>query len=265
MIFRKKPAPGSAEEMHSKLPLVRVAGVRRQFDGMLFICGLHRSGTTLVEELMHAHFRLAMLRAEVPENEGQHLQDVYPAAFAYGGSGRFAFAPEMHPDAPDEATAKRLRERLLDCWSSWVEGDGPWLVEKSPPNLTRIAWLRAVFPGARFLVVTRDPRAVAAATRKWSGSTPAELIHHWHVAYASAKRAMGPDCYHISYEALCDAPVPVIETAGQHLGLPERDLPLELPERFRSIENSNRRYLTSFPKLRHGPGIWSEFGYDLPA
>jgi len=241
---------------------VRPAEVVRSFAGHVFVCGLHRSGTTLVETLIHSACEVAVLRAEVSENEGQHLQDVYPRAVEHGGAGRFAFAPEMHATGVD-GDAAALRNRLLACWSPWVVGAEPVLLEKSPPNLLRIGWLREVFPGARFVIVTRDPRAVAAATAKWSGTSVAELVYHWHVAHAAVRAQMGDDCVHLRYEDICDDPQGAVERVMAVAGLSRRAEALPLPTRFAQLKNSNAAYLGTLPNMHFGPGAWEDFGYRL--
>ncbi len=57
------------------------------------------------------------------------------------------------------------------------------LLEKSPPNLVRMRFLQAMFPGSSFLVVTRHPLAVAYATKKWLRASLHSLLRHWDVAH----------------------------------------------------------------------------------
>lgn len=243
--------------------IIRPADKARSFDGMCFIAGMHRSGTTLMEHLLHARCAVSVLRAPVPENEGQHLQDVVPAARDHGGPGRFAFAPDMHtlPTPPEDAAAQR--DRLLRCWTPWVQGDAPVLLEKSPPNLVRLPWLRSLFPGARFLIVTRDPRASAAATQKWSKTSIHEMVLHWHVAHSAALDAAADDCVFLRYEDLCAAPAAELDRVIEALGLPRRDVPLEMDDRFAQIRNSNGKYLEQLPAAVYGPGAWDRLGYSL--
>ena len=60
---------------------------------LLFVGGLHRSGTTLLADLIAAHpLTSGFANTGVPADEGQHLQDVYPSARAFGGPGRFGLA-----------------------------------------------------------------------------------------------------------------------------------------------------------------------------
>ncbi|MEM7667785.1 MAG: sulfotransferase [Pseudomonadota bacterium] len=234
-----------------------------RIDQLLFICGLHRSGTTAIEEYVSATYEVSYLRAPVPENEGQFLQDVYPAAALHGGPGRFAFHAEMYPAPPEPAEAAVCRDRLLSAWGDYVQGDAPTLSEKSPPNLTKIPYLRAIFPGARFLVVARDPRAVAAATQKWSNTSLEELMLHWTVAYGAAIEALGDDCHVLRYEDFCEDPMGAFAKAGLDGGLTRRATPLPVPERFARLENTNAKYYDRHSCPRYGPGAWAHFGYDL--
>ena len=48
---------------------------------LLFVGGLHHSGTTLLTRALRQHPAISGLRGTgVPEDEGQHLQSVIPAA-----------------------------------------------------------------------------------------------------------------------------------------------------------------------------------------
>lgn len=240
-----------------------VSDTPASFERHVFICGLHRSGTTLLENLLASSFPFTVLRADVPENEGQHMQNVYPSDHYHGGPGRFAFARAMHPAAPSAKKAARLRRRLMACWTPHLAGDAATLLEKSPPNLTRIPWLRAVFPGAAFLVLTRDPRAVSLSTRKWTGRPIEELMRHWDVAYAAAKRAMGSDCMHIRYEDLCADPAGTVARIGGWLSLDPLPASPGLTGRYAEIASSNDRYIDAFPPIALTDGAWTGFGYDL--
>lgn len=256
----RKPRP----EAQRQLPLIEVSPDPLRFERQVFICGLHRSGTTLLEQHLRSRFLVAALEAPVPENEGQHLQDVYPAANPHGGPGRFAFAPQMRMSAPSPAEAEQARERLLACWTPWVDDPAASvLLEKSPPNLTKIAWLRAVFPGARFVIMTRDPRAVAAATIKWAKTSLDELVAHWDAAHRIALEDEAADCVRLRYEDFCQDPERQLERIGRFLDLSPRDLPTDSDVRFAEVANRNARYLEQFVSPGMGRGCWTEFGYDL--
>lgn len=261
----KKAAGGEQAISPKDLPLIDIASEPASFDRFIFICGLHRSGTTLLERHLRVRFRITALSSPVHESEGQHLQDVYPAGRLYGGPGRFAFAPEMRPARPQESDAAVARERLLACWTAWTTEKTDTLLEKSPPNLTKIPWLRAVFPGAQFIIMTRDPRVVAAATDKWSGTSNEELMFHWHVAHSIALEDEGPDCVRVRYEDFCADSEAEIARMQTTLGLEPKSGSEVKDERFGQLVNSNAKYLEGLPPRNYGSGAWDAFGYDVNA
>ncbi|MEM7690218.1 MAG: sulfotransferase [Pseudomonadota bacterium] len=232
---------------------------------LVFICGLHRSGTTLLERMLTSQYEVSYLRATVPESEGQHMQSVYAAGLEFGGAGLFAFSQDMQRQLSDLLSdPKECRERILKEWSRFVVGDSATLIEKSPPNLTKIDWLRSVFPGSRFVIMTRDPRAAAGATRKWSHTPLSDLMRHWDRAHAIALQEMrDEDCATIRYEDLCDDPQGEIERIATFLDLTERDRSQQLEERHASLTNSNAKYLKMHGTTRYGAGAWQNFGYAV--
>ena len=230
---------------------------------MVFICGLHRSGTTLLERMLVERFEVACLRASVPESEGQHMQGVFSPARAFGGPGRFAFDPGLQAEMERIGTSEDVRAAILADWARFVVGEAPVLIEKSPPNLVRIDWLRRVFPGARFVVVARDPRAVAGATRKWSRLSLADLVRHWDAAYGRALTQMGEDCMTLTYEDLCADPGGELARIADFAGLAHRPAPGGVEPRFGTLRNSNADYIARHGGRTYGPGAWEAFGYDI--
>src|SRR4051812_32224235 len=194
---------------------------------LVFIGGLHRSGTSPLTRLLAAHPQVSGFAGTgVPEDEGQHLQDVYPSARAHGGPGQFANHPGAHLTEGSALATPANADRLWSAWSAHWDLSRPVLVEKSPPNLLMTRFLQALFPNARFLVIVRHPVAVALSTRKWRRTTPLlQLVEHW-VAAHETFLADAPSIAHlhvVTYEHLVTNPHDVLPAIADFL---ELDSPL---------------------------------------
>ncbi len=148
---------------------------------ILFIAGLHRSGTSILHRGIRQHPQISgFYNTGVPEDEGQHLQTVFPTARQLGGPGRFAFHRRAHLTETSALVTAENRDRLIREWGNYWDFSKPVLVEKSPKNLVQMRFLQALFPESYFLVILRHPAVVAMATRKWAKRRPLiYLIRHW--------------------------------------------------------------------------------------
>jgi hypothetical protein len=134
---------------------------------IVFITGLHKSGTSLLHRCIKRHPEISGISGtDAPRDEGQHLQSVYPPAAKYGGPGLFGLDAGSYRDDNSPLVTEANREALLRAWGKHWDLDKPVLVEKSPPHLTQTRFLQALFPNAYFVVVRRHPVANAITTRK---------------------------------------------------------------------------------------------------
>lgn len=188
-----------------------------------FVGGLHRSGTTMVVRLLGRHPDVATMRGTgAPEDEGQHLQSTFPPAAAHGGPGRFAWDPRATLDVPDDPD--RARREIERAWAPhWNREDAGLHLEKSPPNLVRLRYLDAVFPGSRFLVCVRHPLTTSMATAKWVPEVSRRrLAGHWaraHRLSLEQARGLGDRVRYVQYESLLADPDRVVAAALAFLGL----------------------------------------------
>jgi len=186
--------------------------IRAGYHRFVYVGGLHRSGTSTVFRCLREHPLISGFNdTGATEEEGQHLQSVYPPATAYGGPGRFGFHPGAHlTEASDLVTADN-RLRLFEEWKIHWDLSKPVLLEKSPPNLIRARFLQKLFPNSYFVIVTRHPIAVSYATLKWTYTSLAELIEHWLVCHEKFRQ----DEEHLErllvlrYEDLWSSPKPL--------------------------------------------------------
>lgn len=190
---------------------------------LVFVTGLHRSGTTLLATSLARHPDVSGLTGTgAKEDEGQHLQDVVPPARAYGGAGRFALDPRAHLTEESPLATRENADRLFTQWARYWDLDRPVLVEKSPPTIVRTRYFQALFPEARFVVSVRHPVVAALSTRKWRrGVRLTALVEHW----LAAHETLLADLPHlravhvVKYEHLVADPSGALREVGAFLGL----------------------------------------------
>jgi len=189
----------------------------------VIIGGLHRSGTSLVHEILRGSpVASGFSGTGFPQDEGQFLQSVYPRASVFGGPGRFGFDPASHMDESHPLATAGNAEQLLREWSAHWDMSKEFLLEKSPPNLVRLRFLQAMFPGSRCLVILRHPLAVAYATRKWSRTSIPSLLEHSIVCYERFRSDMDR-LRHVAvvrYEDFVQDSQPTMDRITDWLGMP---------------------------------------------
>lgn len=123
-LFATEPKPSKAATTNTPTPI--------------FVIGLPRSGTTLVEQILTAH--------EVVTGFGEQVT-----------AGRLAakVIDEGEPFDPQEF-ASQYRQALPDRAQV-----GSMFIDKMPANYRYIGFLANAFPDARFVCLKRDPRDVA--------------------------------------------------------------------------------------------------------
>ncbi len=118
---------------------------------MIFIVGLPRSGTTLVERILSSHSRVASA-GELP-----FMQDCLAQLLAVHKSGSGMGTAELAGRAGRQLLGQ-LREHYLDALFE-RELDADYVIDKLPANFTAVGLIRALFPDAAIVHCARDPLA----------------------------------------------------------------------------------------------------------
>lgn len=209
-----------------------MAGATRQnhealADGLFFIVGVGRSGTTLLQAMLSCHPRIV-----IPP-ETQFFTQLDPIDPRFGGDPLPRERVERYFDAlfaqhdwtdaglPRERLEAALRATNLSAraiFLAWMAAyqehvvPKPRVGEKSPDHWRRIDRIRQLFPKAKFIHVYRDPRDVAASRLRmpWSGDTARDAARFWFKALRSHERCtatLSPSTYTgLKYEALVEDP-----------------------------------------------------------
>ena len=125
------------------------AGPSPQADSAIFIVGMPRSGSTLVEQILASH----------PDVEGAGelfaLPEVAASIDAFAAPD--AFVRRLQALTPAEAA--QLGTDYLVRAGRYRRTDRPYFTDKMPANWRLIAFIRRILPGARIIDVRRDPLA----------------------------------------------------------------------------------------------------------
>jgi hypothetical protein len=188
----------------------------------IFLAGLHRSGTSLLHEVMRKHPEITGFSGSgVPEDEGQHLQSVYPPAKAFGGPGKFIFDKRSYMDESHPLATPENAKLVFEQWQDHIDLSCQHIIEKSPPNIVRMRFFQKLFPNRKFIAILRHPLAVSYATKKWSKTSIASLLNHAFLGYETMLKDMeGIDSlYILRYEDFVAEPQKTIDQIFAHLGM----------------------------------------------
>jgi len=214
----------------------------------LFIVGLPRSGTTLVEQILDSH----------------------PDVAGGGELGAIPLLASRLEDYPEALTSVSPGD--LDSMArSYLDGldaispDTRYVTDKMPINTEHLGFISRLFPGARVVHVRRHPLAIGLSCYFQNFRNRNEFAYalddfaHYH-RHTSAlmdhwKATLDLPFHDIRYEALVANPEPVISALLEFCGLPWDDACLAFDRNRRFIDTLSyaqvRKPLTREPAERH--------------
>jgi tetratricopeptide (TPR) repeat protein len=231
-----------------------VSGNGDEAEAPIFICGMFRSGSTLVEQILAAHSSTAaggeldlipMLAEKI---------DGYPEAVA-------AANPEM---------VKDWREEYL---AGLPESDrGTRLTDKRPDNFLHIGLIKTLFPNAKIVHTRRNPLDNLLSVYflhldpGMAYALDLEDAAHWHAQYerlmAHWKSLYPGDILDMDYDALVREPRAVIEELLTFLGLEWEDSLLDF-HRARSAVKTASVWQVRQPLHSRSSGRWKNYREQL--
>jgi len=167
----------------------------------IFIVGMPRSGTTLVEQIIASHSKVEST------DELQYIERIGLELEKSGG-----YVKQLRDI--DEQQCQYLSSQYIDQVQQYFEHNQSIIIDKNPNNYLHIGLIKTLFPHAKIINVVRNPLDNAMSVFKqyfsngheyayslrgigfyWQGYL--SLMSHWENEY-------GDGLYHLSYESLTE-------------------------------------------------------------
>jgi tetratricopeptide (TPR) repeat protein len=228
----------------------------------VFVCGMYRSGSTLVERVLGAHSGVVS-GGELDLLPRLVMQQLQPFPQAVGNLTSEAAARLA------DAYRKGLRRQLPDA------GSGRVVTDKRPPNFLFIGLIRRLFPDARVIHTVRNPLDTALSIymhhldpRLAPYACDLGSIGHYYLQYRrlmSHWQAAFPGLIHeVDYDELVADPEPVIRSMLEFLELDWEQACLDF-HRSRAKIRTASYWQVRQPLYKSASGRWRHYENHLRA
>ncbi len=226
----------------------------------IFIVGLHRSGSTLIEQILGAHSQIEAT-AELPII-AQLLNSV---GLDRGLQGDTPMARLAHIDA---ARARALGAEYLDRASQYRGTDRPRFIDKMPGNWLYVGFIRLILPNATIIDARRHPVAAGFSNFRrpygrgagWTYSL--ESIGRYYREYLRMMRhydrVLPGQVHRVIHEELVDKFEPEVQRLLEHVGVPFEPACLEFHQTTGPVRSASAEQVRR-PVSREGVDRWRAF------
>lgn len=189
----------------------------------IFIVGMHRSGTTLLERMLSGH----SLIGDAGETSAFHAEMELAVDRAAPAGPDAAFV-EAARRADFDAVARGYARR-----ARWLSRGNPYFTEKLPQNFLNVGFIAKAMPQAKFLHLVRDPMDTCFSNLRqlFSGaalySYDQDELGGFYLQYRRAmahwRQVLPGRVLDISYDALIEDPMAMAQRVAEHCGLAFED------------------------------------------
>ena len=230
----------------------------------VFIIGMPRSGTSLVEQILASHPEVYGA-GEMPD-----LEKVYHSIHGPDGDLQNHKFPQGLSKL-DAAGFSKLGEMYVERMRRYAP-DAKYITDKLPHNFLRVGLIRAILPGACVVNCTRDPmdncfsifKTDFRKGHRYSYDMTElgryyrlyqDLMDHW-------RETLPGFVYDQGYEALVSEPRAQIERLLEHCGLPWDDACLDFHKTHRRVATASSAQVKR-PIYKDSVNLWSRYEKQL--
>ena len=244
----------------SRHAMLSAPPTRNRTELPVFIVGMGRSGTTLVEQIIDGH----------PDAHGggerRSVMRAIQALEASTGMRSPAGIPRWPTEAVDRVAAAFLAELKA------LAPKAKRITDKLPQNFLRLGVIQRLFPAARIIHCRRDPRDVLLSSYFQTNKVP--VMETWDLYRAAqiyrAQELMMTHWFEVldleilpvQYESLVQQPEIEVRRITAFLGLPWDDRCLSIEDNRRIVDTSN---YASVRRKIHGDAVgrWKHYEAHL--
>jgi hypothetical protein len=237
------------------------AGFGAQAPDPIFIVGLPRAGSTLLEQILASH----------PAVEGtMELPDLMAIARSLTGRAR-ANTPPHYPQALVDLSAQQCRElgeQYLERTRIHRKSAAPFFIDKMPNNFAHVGLIQLALPNARIIDARRHPLGCCFSAfkqhfaRGQNFSYTLEELGRYYRDYVELMAhfdAVLPGRVHrVVYEALIDNTEAEVRRLLEYCGLPFDDRCLRFYENARAVRTASSEQVRK-PIFRDGIEQWRHY------
>ena len=229
-------------------------------EGPIFVVGLQRSGSTLIEQILASH----------PDIEGtaelMTMQNLWEELAALGArNGRSPFEQVRHSEP---ALFRRIGEEYLARTRSYRAEGKRFFVDKLPANWMNLGLIRLALPNAKIIDARRHPMACGFSNFKQHYATGVtfayslesigrfyrdylRLMHHFDAVQPGA-------VLHVLNERLIDDPEGQVRRMLEHIGVPFDPACLDFHINKRAVHTPSAEQVRR-PINREGVDAWRNY------
>ena len=239
-IARLEDYVAEAKEQFSSAFFAERAGFGAPSEAPIFIVGLHRAGSTLIEQILAGHSQIEGTR---------ELPDMLRIGRDFGGFDPRGQGNRLNNALLNNLTAaeaQQIGRRYLETTRAERKTDCPYFIDKMPGNWMYAGLIHMLLPKAKIIDIRRKPMAAGFALFKMNFGRGVDHsydqvdIARYYRAYADLmahfNTVLPGWVHHIQYETLVGDTEVEIRRLIEYCGLPFEDQCLRYWETERAVQ-----------------------------